>query len=232
MLGLGSDDFERPRQRYLVVAIQSVDDHEFLVGLLVKIGIKPGQFKAEYPGKLFLGKCRVRHRAQHIEKSLDAQLPPHRGDVLHGRMKQRCVQKANARFGNRPFEVVLFVAELYAEVFQHGRRAAGRGHAVVAMLGDALPRPRDYEARERGNIKRILAVAARTANIHGVIICQIHRQAKFQHGVAEAFQLGHRHAAHGVNGQESRDLGSIVVALGDAHQDFFGLLFAEGFVFE
>jgi hypothetical protein len=40
---------------------------------LVQVRVKSGKFQAEHPHQLLLRETRVHHRAEHIEKGLDAQ---------------------------------------------------------------------------------------------------------------------------------------------------------------
>ncbi|EMR01655.1 hypothetical protein ADICEAN_03202 [Cesiribacter andamanensis AMV16] len=110
-----------------------------LIGFLIEIGIQAGQLQAEHPYQLLGGKGRVYHGAQHVEEGLYTQLLADGTYIFHGRVKERGMQKADARFFQIPLQHLLLRGECIAKMLQQVAGAAGRRYPVVTMLGHSLP---------------------------------------------------------------------------------------------
>src|SRR5258708_6185023 len=122
-------------------------DYKIFVCLLIQVSILPCQLQTKNTDQLPRWKCRVHHRAKHIEKSFYSEFFADRRYIFHCRMKQRSVHKTNIGAIKAALQFIFIVGEFITEILEDIRRSRQRRNSVVAMFSNGLPRGRYYKRR-------------------------------------------------------------------------------------
>ena len=132
----------------------------------------------------------IGERPQQVEHRADAELPPYRAGMAHGRMMIRREQEADAHFGDAAPNLLGFQTQPGAGGFQHICAAAAAGHGAVAVLRHLGAGGSGHEGGRGGDVEPLgRASAASAAGIHQLRRVDSHLRGDRTHGLCRAGDL-------------------------------------------
>ena len=110
----------------------------------------------------------VGERAEDVENGFDAQLAPHRGHVLHGRVVVGRKHEAQAGLRNALGNPLRAQVDVDTQALQHIGTAAFAADAAPAVLADTRPGGGGHKHGTGGNVEGVRAIAPGAHDVHQV----------------------------------------------------------------